>query len=133
MEFCHNLKEGGRLVLPDKRPFILTVQGKEGLEVRLCGNTEQMAYALCMLLCRYFSDLDPVEIAATLGTIRNSLKKHKVMPDSVDMAVSYEGRVIPLDLIAEEKKTDCKTASKSKLLLTFKLIISKFRRINKWK
>ena len=49
-----------------------------------------------------------VEIATSLGTIRNVLKARGVLPENVDMAVAIDGHILPLDDLLAEAKAEYK-------------------------
>lgn len=109
MKINIQLKEGGLIELPENMPFLAAFIGQEGMELHIHGNFDSLFIALCKLICVLFARRNPMEIASALGTIRNSLVYRKVMPDNVDMAVSFEGHVLPLDEtlaehIAEQKE-----------------------------
>lgn len=52
--------------------------------------------------CHILENAPDVAVAGALGTLRYQLRKHGIMPKSVDMAVSLNGEVIPLDEIVAD-------------------------------
>ena len=102
MRYELHLKEGGVIDIPDGVPFFAAVIGQGGLELQVHGNYEALFGALCKLITVLFARKPPMEIAASLGTIRNSLKARGVLPENVDMAVAMDGHILPLDDILME-------------------------------
>lgn len=51
---------------------------------------------------RILEDAPDVGVAAALGNLRYRLMKAGIMSENVDMAVSFEGKVLPLDELGAE-------------------------------
>ena len=92
----------GHVEIPEGCQSIIGIANEEETALQIRGNTDVLLNIITKVLISILSKDGSVWQASILASVVCYLKTHGVLADGVDMAVSLDGHVLPIDMIAAE-------------------------------
>ena len=97
-----SLERFGYVEFPEGCQSLVGVTNGEETALSIRGNRMDLLDIISKFLMSILVNNDPVEQASALASVVCFLKAHGALADSVDMAVSFEGKVLPIDEVVAE-------------------------------
>ena len=97
-----DLERFGHVEVPEGCQFLIGVTDEEETALGIRGNREMLLDVIAKFLMSILINLDSVNQATSLASVICFLKAHRVLADSVDMAVSFDGHVLPVDQVVSD-------------------------------